>query len=51
MTAGLMAYELKMGEQARRSDLVNIFDFDDDNLTNNPGKQNIFFKEWIASLR
>ena len=51
MTAGLMAYELKMGEQARRSDLVNIFDFDDDNLTNNPSKQNIFFKEWIASLR
>ncbi len=42
MTAGLMAYELKMGEQARRSDLVNIFDYDDNNLTNNPSKQNVF---------
>ena len=42
MTAGLKAYELKMGEQARRSDLVNIFDYDDNNLTNNPSKQNVF---------
>ena len=44
MTAGLKAYELKMGEQARRSDLVNIFDYDDNNLTNNPSKQNVFWR-------
>ena len=51
MTSGLMAYELTMGKQARRSDLVNIFDYDNNNLTNNPDEQNIFFEEWIKSLK
>ena len=51
MTSGLMAYELTMGKQARRSDLVNIFDYDNNNLTNEPDEQNIFFEEWIKSLK
>lgn len=51
MTAGLLAYELTMGEQARRSDLVNIFDYDDNNLTNEPGEQNSFFEAWLTSLK
>ena len=44
MTSGLMAYELIMGKQAKHSDLVNIFDYDDNNLTNKPGEQKFFLK-------
>ena len=51
MTSGLMAYELTMGKQARRSDLVNIFDYDNNNLTNEPDEQNIFFEAWLTSLK
>ena len=50
ITAGLMAYELTMGKQARRSDLVNIFDCDDNNLTSKPDDQNSFFEAWLTSL-
>ena len=51
MTSGLMPYELIMGKQAKHSDLVNIFDYDDNNLTNKPGEQKIFFEEWVKSLK
>lgn len=50
MSSGLMAYEMKMGYPAKRNDLVNIFDFEDTNLTVSNKKQEEFFKNWIKSL-
>ncbi|MCB2256490.1 hypothetical protein KTQ74_31690 [Pseudomonas chlororaphis] len=51
MSSGLMAYELQMGKQALREDIVNIFDREDKDLTNDPNIQLDFFKSWIASLK
>lgn len=51
MAAGLMAYELVLGKQALRTDMVNIFDYEDHDLTNDPLLQHDFFKSWIKSLR
>ncbi|QTT91572.1 hypothetical protein [Pseudomonas chlororaphis] len=51
MSSGLMAYELQMGKQALRENIVNIFDHEDKDLTNDPSIQLDFFKSWIASLK
>ncbi|PMY38297.1 hypothetical protein C1Y35_17680 [Pseudomonas sp. GW456-L14] len=51
MSAGLMAYELQQGKQALRVNIVNIFDYEDQNLTNDPSVQLDFFKSWMASLK
>lgn len=50
MSAGLVAYEMKLGKQATHEDLVRIFDYEEENLTNNPQDQVDFFKKWLASL-
>lgn len=50
MSAGLVAYEMAIGRPASRDDIVNIFDHEENNLTNNPQEQINFFKEWLASL-
>lgn len=47
MTQGVKAYELTMGRNATRSDVVNIFDYEDKNLTNNPELQKQFFERWL----
>jgi len=49
MTLGLKAYELTLGKSSSLSDVVYIFDYDEDNLTNNPNEQREFFMRWIAS--
>ncbi|MGY1451144.1 hypothetical protein ACW582_28790 [Pseudomonas chlororaphis] len=51
MSAGLMAYELQQGTQALRVNIVNIFDYEDQDLTNDPSVQLDFFKSWMASLK
>ncbi|WP_082061029.1 hypothetical protein [Pseudomonas sp. MRSN 12121] len=51
MSSGLMAYELQLGKQALRENIVNIFDYEDQNLTNDPSVQLDFFKSWMASLK
>lgn len=51
MSAGLMAYELTLGKQALRANLVNIFDYEENDLTNNPLTQSEFFEQWINSLK
>ncbi|WP_080344040.1 hypothetical protein [Pseudomonas syringae] len=51
MSAGLMAYELELGKQARRENLVNIFDHEEENLTNEPTMQSEYFKNWLNSLQ
>ncbi|WLH27709.1 hypothetical protein [Pseudomonas canadensis] len=50
MSAGLVAYEMTLGEQATNENIVHLFDYEEDNLTNNPQEQIDFFKRWLASL-
>lgn len=50
MSAGLVAYELTLGKQATREDIVHLFDYEEHNLTNNPQEQINFYKNWLASL-
>ena len=49
MTLGVKAYELVLGKHAELADLVNIFDYEEHNLTNNPAQQEDFFMQWIKS--
>lgn len=51
MSSGLLAYELTLGKQALREDLVNIFDYDASGVTSDPHIQRFFFENWIKSLR
>ncbi|MBI6912201.1 hypothetical protein [Pseudomonas palleroniana] len=50
MSSGLVAYEMTLGEQATNENIVHLFDYEDENLTNNPQDQIDFFKKWLASL-
>lgn len=49
MTLGTKAYELVLGKPAELTDLVYIFDYEEDNLTNNPAEQEEFFMQWRKS--
>ncbi|MGJ7518597.1 hypothetical protein ACSFE6_30180 [Pseudomonas baetica] len=49
MTMGVKAYELTMGKHALRGDIVNIFDYEENNLTNDPQLQQEFFMKWFDS--
>jgi len=50
MSKGLLAYELKIGTPSDEDDLVRIFDYDDENITNSINDQRAFYKIWIESL-
>ena len=50
MSAGLVAYEMTLGKQASRDDIVNIFEYEENELTNNLQEQINFFKSWLKSL-
>ncbi|TLG89638.1 hypothetical protein FEM54_21155 [Pseudomonas edaphica] len=50
MSGGMVAYELTLGKRATREDLVNIFDFEEHNLTSDPNEQYNFYKKWITSI-
>jgi len=50
MSAGLVAYEMTLGKEATRDDIVHIFDYEESNITNNPDEQLNFFNIWLASL-
>ncbi|KTB63423.1 UNVERIFIED_ORG: hypothetical protein J3D59_003657 [Pseudomonas fluorescens] len=50
MSGGLVAYEMNLGKQATNEDIVRIFDYEEENLTNDPKEQIDFFKKWLASL-
>lgn len=47
MSLGLKAYELTIGKEPSLDDIVFIFDYEDQNLTNEPDEQRRFFLEWI----
>ncbi|PAU55245.1 hypothetical protein [Pseudomonas sp. PICF141] len=49
MSLGLKAYELTLGKASSLTDVVYIFDYDDNDLTNDPSEQSSFYKCWIES--
>ena len=51
MSCGIMAYEHKLGIRASRKDLVNIFQYDDQDIINDPQMQTDFFHRWLESLK
>jgi hypothetical protein len=51
MGSGIMAYEHTLGVKASRKDMVNIFDYDDQDIINDPQMQTDFFFRWLESLK
>jgi hypothetical protein len=51
MSCGIMAYEHKLGVRASRKDLVNIFQYDDQDIINDPQMQTDFFHRWLKSIK
>ncbi|CAI8935187.1 DUF4325 domain-containing protein [Pseudomonas sp. IT-P253] len=51
MTSGIMAYEHELGVRATRKNLVNIFDYDDKDIINDPKLQKEYFFRWLESIR
>lgn len=49
MPLGVKAYKLTLGKYASRRDLVNIFDYEENNFTNDPEVQRNFFMHWVES--
>lgn len=49
MSLGLKAYELTNGAEPSLKDVVSIFDYENENLTNSPELQREFFLQWIGS--
>ena len=51
MSAEIMAYEHKLCTRATRKDLVNIFDYDDQDIVSDPQLQEEYFFKWLKSLK
>jgi len=49
MSLGLKAYELILGQTPDLSDVIYIFDYEENNLTNDPKEQQTYFKKWIET--
>jgi hypothetical protein len=50
MSAGVVAYELHMGKPAESEDIVNIFDHEENDITQDIQQQRDYYKRWIESL-
>lgn len=50
MSGGIVAYETRWGEPTDDSDIVNIFDYEDQNLTNDINEQIDYYERWMNSL-
>jgi hypothetical protein len=50
MSGGVVAYELCMGKTTGQDDIVNIFDYEDMDITNDIEQQREFYRQWIDSL-
>lgn len=51
MTSGIMAYEHTLGSRITRKNLVNIFDYDDQDIINDPQMQTDYFFRWLESIK
>ncbi|MEH6354332.1 hypothetical protein [Pseudomonas sp. 3JA] len=50
MAGGVVAYEVRWGEAAGKNDIVNIFDYEDKDLTSDIAEQADFHRRWLHSL-
>jgi hypothetical protein len=50
MSAGLVAYELQLGRPTDLDDVVRIYDYEENDITNDIQLQQEFYKRWIESL-
>lgn len=50
MSAGLVAYEVRIGCPTDGEDSVNIFDYEENNLTNDIQDQKNHYQLWIESI-
>ena len=50
MSSGLAAYELQLGRPAEPDDVVNIFDYEETDITSDIQRQHDFYQRWLASL-
>lgn len=50
MSAGVVAYELQLGKSAGSDDVVNIFDYEVADITNDIEQQRNFYKRWRESF-
>ena len=50
MSAGIVAYELFMGEPAEQEHIVNIFDYEENDITQDIQQQTDYYKRWLKSL-
>lgn len=50
MSGGVAAYELHMGKPTEDDDVVNIFDYEDVDITNDIQQQREYYKRWLDSL-
>lgn len=46
MSLGIKAYELTLGKHSSPKDLVDIFDYEENDLTNSREEQEIFYMKW-----
>lgn len=51
MSAGLVAYELHLGKPSEDGDVVNIFDYEETDITNDIQQQRDFYIKWVSSLQ
>ena len=50
MAHGLVAYEYTMGKPAKNDNIVNIFEFDDKEISSTPDEQENNYQRWLSSL-
>jgi len=50
MANGLVAYELRTGYATEEEDTVRIFDYEENDLTNNIEDQKSFYTSWLKSV-
>ncbi|SEP11039.1 hypothetical protein [Pseudomonas sp. NFACC39-1] len=51
MSSGIAAYEHVLGKRATRSSLVNIFDYEDQDIVSDPQLQKEYFYLWLESIK
>lgn len=50
MSCGLVAYQVRLGHPTEEEDIVRIFDYEEEDLTNDIKEQKEFYSSWIKSL-
>ena len=51
MSSGIAAYDHVLGRRASRADLVNIFDYEDQQIVRDPQLQEDYFYHWLESIK